>query len=131
MQVRFRCKRASKPPGDLDEDRIVDATLLLKPSHHLAEFFNQPLPPALICIYSWIPIQRSRRFACTLAPKPCLHISCCHNLISTFSKPMRKKRENLRICFRPSRAVVDVSSSSKARSSVGTISSMACSPALY
>uniref|UniRef100_A0A0A9DXP9 Uncharacterized protein n=1 Tax=Arundo donax TaxID=35708 RepID=A0A0A9DXP9_ARUDO len=36
----------------------------------------------------------------------------------------------LRICFRPSRAVADVSSSSKDRSSVGTISSMACSPAL-
>jgi hypothetical protein len=78
MQVRFRCKRASKPHGDLDEDRIVDATLLLKPSHHLAEFFNQPLPPALICIYSWIPIQRSMSLACTITPKSCLHISKVH-----------------------------------------------------
>lgn len=42
-----------------------------------------------------------------------------------------EEKKNLKICFRPSRAVADVSSSSKARSNVGTISSMACSPALY
>jgi hypothetical protein len=47
------------------------------------------------------------------------------------TKKERKRKEDLKICFRPSRAVADVSSSSKARSNVGTISSMACSPALY
>jgi len=52
---------------------------------------------------------------------------------SIYSNKNQKKRgkKDLKICFRPSRAVADVSSSSKARSNVGTISSMACSPALY
>lgn len=38
---------------------------------------------------------------------------------------------NLIICLSPSRAVVDISSSSNASIRVGIISSIACNPALY
>jgi hypothetical protein len=51
MQVSFRCKRANEPYRPLHKDLIIDVNLSLKPSHHLAEFFNQPLIPISICIY--------------------------------------------------------------------------------
>jgi hypothetical protein len=66
IQARLRCKHASKPPSPLNGDPVVDANLALKPSQHLAEFFNQPLTHAPICIYGWIHIQKIRRLAYTL-----------------------------------------------------------------
>jgi hypothetical protein len=86
MQAKLRCKRESKSSSPLDGDPTVDANLALKSSHHLAEFFNHPLTLALICIYGWIPIQRPKSLACMLAPKPCLHISCCHIWLLIFHR---------------------------------------------
>jgi hypothetical protein len=52
MQVKLRCKRVNKSSGHLNVDATVHVKLALKPSHYLTDFFNQPLMPALICIYS-------------------------------------------------------------------------------
>jgi hypothetical protein len=66
MQARVMCKRANKTSGSLDGDPTVYAILSLKPSHHLVEFFNQPLMLASICIYGWILIQKFRRLLARL-----------------------------------------------------------------